>query len=133
MNPVWLPLDYVLRNWRPGSFDRTWEQEFAARAGDARIGEMWGGFTDHLIPQVLRHGWGCVEPVTLGWDARVWGGRWWRGRVWAGHARLFLAHQVGRAEILADVVPYPERRAGKHGHCAPAAGRAEEATVGETR
>lgn len=121
-----LPLAYILAHWRPGSFDRTWDQEFTDRGSERRIDEMWGPFTDHLIPSVLRHGWDCVEPVTLGWDGGLWGGRLWRGRVWAGHARLFLACRMGRESVLADVVPHGQRRAGKHGHCAPDAGRIDE-------
>ena len=133
-----LPLAYVLANWRPGSFDRTWDEEFADLGSRERIGEMllrtWddaGNPHDELPLRMLRGE--PVEPVTLGWDGGEWGGRVWRGRVWAGHHRLWLFHEAGWPQIPADVVPPGERRSMEHpqgirslsrpAHCAPAAGR----------
>jgi hypothetical protein len=122
-----LPLDFVLDHWRPGSFDRTWEDEFADRGSPERIGEgrlrTWdsdGKPHDELVLQMLRGE--PIEPITLGWDAGWFGGRKWYGRVWAGHYRLFIFHTVGRLTIPADVVPYDERRPFPASHCAPPEG-----------
>jgi hypothetical protein len=126
-----LAVDYVLERWRPGSFDRTWEREFADLGSRERIGEMalrtWdehGDPRDELCLQLLRGE--PVEPITLGWDGGVWNGRYWLGRVWAGHHRLWLFHVVGRAEIDADVVPRGERRPWPGNHCAPPTGMSRE-------
>jgi len=133
-----LPVVYVLDNWRPGSFDRTWAEEFADLGSPQRIGEMqlrtWdehGEPHDELCLRMLRGE--SIEPVTLGWDGGDWGGRYWRGRVWAGHHRLWIFHLVGWPTIPVDIVPPGEKRSMEHpgglrsrsrpGHCAPAEGR----------
>lgn len=115
-----LPLRHVLACWRPGSFDRTWEEEFADLGSPARIDEMWGDFSGRLLRNALLHGQDCLEPVTLGWDGGEWNGSVWRGRVWAGHHRLWVCHALGWDQVAADVVPPGEARTGKAGHCAPA-------------
>jgi hypothetical protein len=128
-----LPLAYVLDTWRPGSFDRTWHDEFADLGGRRRIGEMllrtWdpdGNPHDELCLRMLRGE--PVEPVTLGWDGGWWGGRFWQGRVWAGHHRLWLWHTVGWDLVPVDVVPRGERRPWPGNHCAPDEGRNDEET-----
>jgi hypothetical protein len=125
-----MPLAWVLDNWRPGSFDRTWAAEVGELGSQRRIGEMLlrtydpdGRPRDELCLRLLRGQ--PVEPVTLGWDAGEWGGRVWRGRVWAGHHRLWIYHLVGWQRIAVDVVPRGERRGWPANHCAPAEGRAE--------
>jgi hypothetical protein len=126
VNVYALPVGYVLDHWRPGSFDRTWGEEFRDLGSPERIGEMLlrtydeDGAHDELCLRLLRGD--PVEPVTLGWDAGVWGGEHWLGRVWAGHHRLWLFHLTGQACILADVVPLGERRPFPANHCAPAGG-----------
>lgn len=122
-----LPLSYVLANWRPGSFDRTWDEEFADLGSRERIGEMllrtWdehGSPRDELALRMLRGE--PVEPVTLGWDGGWWGGRQWKGRVWAGHHRLWMFWTVGWDSIPADVVPPGEKRPWPASHCAPPQG-----------
>jgi hypothetical protein len=123
-----MPVAWVLDNWRPGSFDRTWPDEFADLGSPRRIGEMLlrtydpnGAPRDELCLRLLRGE--PVEPITLGWDAGPWGGRVWLGRVWAGHHRLWLWHTVGWPLIPVDVVPRGERRGWPANHCAPAEGR----------
>ena len=120
-------LQWVLDNWRPGSFDRTWEEEFEDLGSPERIGEMqlrrWdadGNPHDELCLQMLRGE--EIEPITLGWDAGFWNGKLWRGRVWAGHHRIWIHHITGRTEINADIVPYGIRRPWPHCHCAPEEG-----------
>jgi hypothetical protein len=129
-----LPLAYVLDTWRPGSFDRTWQDEFTDLGSQRRIGEMLlrtydpdGNPHDELCLRMLRGE--PVEPVTLGWDSGWWGGRWWQGRVWAGHHRLWLWHTVGWDLVPVDVVPRGERRPWPGNHCAPTEGRIDEVTA----
>jgi hypothetical protein len=128
--PTLLPVAYVLDHWRPGSFDRTWNEEFADLGSPQRIGEMllrtWdqdGNPRDELCLRMLRGQ--PIEPITLGWDGGWWGDRQWNGRVWAGHHRLWVYHLVGRREIPADVVPPGEKRDWPANHCAPTEGRIE--------
>jgi hypothetical protein len=123
----YLPVADVLAHWRPGSFDRTWQEEFADLGSPERIGEMllrtWdehGNPTDELCLRMLRGE--AIEPITLGWDGGWWAGRYWRGRVWAGHHRLWVYHTVGWPEIPVDVVPPGERRPWPASHCAPPMG-----------
>jgi hypothetical protein len=120
-------LGWVLANWRPGSYDRSWAAEFADLGSRERIGEMalrtWdehGQPRDELCLQMLRGE--PIEPVTLGWDGGWWGGQQWRGRVWAGHHRIWIHHITGRRTIAADIVPPGERRPWPACHCAPAGG-----------
>jgi hypothetical protein len=122
-----MALAEVLTRWRPGSFDRTWAEEFTDLGSPERIGEMllrtWdndGHPHDELALRMLR-GQEC-EPVTLGWDGGLWNGRMWSGRVWAGHHRLWLYHTIGRTTIPTDVVAAGERRGWPACHCAPAQG-----------
>jgi hypothetical protein len=122
-----LPLDEVLAHWRPGSFDRTWEEELADLGNRERIGEIllrtWdenGDPHDELPLKMLRGE--PIDPITLGWDGGWWNGRMWRGRVWAGHHRIWMYHTVGRTEIPVDVVPPGERRGWPACHCAPPEG-----------
>jgi hypothetical protein len=125
-----LPLAFVLDRWRPGSYDRTWAEEFADRGSPERIGEgrlrTWdadGEPRDELVLRMLRGE--PVDPITLGYDGGWWDDRDWYGRVWAGHYRLWLWHTVGWLVIPVDVVPRGERRGWPANHCAPAEGRAE--------
>jgi hypothetical protein len=112
-----LPVAYVLDHWRPGSFDRDWAAEFADLGSRERIGEMllrtWdehGQPQDELPIRMLRGE--PIEPVTLGWD----------GRVWAGHHRLWLFFTVGWLRIPSDVVEPEGRRGWPACHCAPPEG-----------
>jgi hypothetical protein len=115
-----LSLFYVLDNWRPGSFDRTWEEEFAALGSPERAGEFIRtrnyGPRDGLALRVIRalitdpgNLRRMMPPVVLGWD----------GRVWAGHHRLWLAHAVPLDDVLCDVVEPGGTRSGEAAHCAP--------------
>jgi len=112
-----MAVSMVLLYWRPGSFDRTWEEEFEDLGSRERIGEMllrtWdedGDPHDELPLRMLR-GEHC-EPITLGWD----------GRVWAGHHRIWMYWLVGWPQIPVDIVPPGERRPWPEGHCAPLEG-----------
>jgi hypothetical protein len=135
-----LPVAYVLEHWRPGSFDRTWQEEFADLGSRQRIGEMllrtWdehGNPHDELCLRMLRGE--PIEPITLGWDGGTWNGRVWKGRVWAGHHRLWIFSLVGWPLIPCDVVPPGEKRSMLHpqglaslsrpAHCAPVRARLE--------
>lgn len=131
-----LSVIYVLNNWRPGSFDRTWEEELADLGSPQRIGEMqlrtWdehGRPRDELPLRMLR-GEHC-EPITLGWDGGWWNGRLWKGRVWAGHHRLWLYCAVGQSHIPVDVVPPGEKRDWPACHCAPLEGWTDAARQGQ--
>lgn len=119
MTIMYLSLAYVLYHWRPGSEDRSWEEEFADLESPERIGEMVRkrdafGFTsrDGLLLHLLRHNPNYIEPVILGWDGRVWG----------GHKRLWLHHVLDWREVLVDVVPPGEKRPGELVDCAPPEG-----------
>jgi len=119
-----LPVGYVLDNWRPGSFDRTWAEEFRDLGSPERIGEMalrtWdddGVSHDELCLRMLRGE--PIEPVTLGWDSGPWAGRHWLGRVWAGHHRLWVCRITNQPTIPADIVPHGESRPFPANHCAP--------------
>lgn len=129
-----LPLDYVLANWRPGSYDHDWDTEFRRLGSPDAVGgfqvRTWdehGKPRDELLLQMLR---GVpVPPVTLGWDGGEWQGREWNGRVWAGHHRLWVYQHLGLTDIPVDVVPAGERRSTVKqgsvapGRCAPDEGR----------
>lgn len=119
-----MALELVLIYWRPGSFDRTWDEEFADLGSPERIGEMqlrtWdkGGNPHDELPLRMLRGEHC-EPVTLGWD----------GRVWAGHHRLWLYHTVGWPKIPVDIVEPGGKRPWPACHCAPPEGWAASMTV----
>lgn len=125
-----LSLHFVLRNWRPGSTDRTWADEFADLGSPIRAGELirtWEtGPRDGLAIRAIRallhdpdRPHRMMAPVVLGNDADEWNEQQWRGRVWAGHHRLWLAHTIPVDDVWCDVVQPGEKRTGEAAHCAP--------------
>lgn len=127
LNIKLVPVIWVIETYRPGSFDRTWEEEFKDLGSKQRIGEMllrtWDENDnphDELAFQLLRNE--PYTPITLGWDSGCWNGKWWEGRMWAGHHTLWFFHEINRTHILADIVPYGEKRGWPANHCAPKEG-----------
>lgn len=88
-----MPLSRILAEWRPGSHDWSWDDEYADLVGD--------DVTRRIEERVLGGGIGFIDhiaPVLLGSD----------GRVWDGHHRIVLAMKHGITELRVDVV---ERKA----------------------
>lgn len=84
-----MPLRRILAEWRPGSHDWSWDDEYAdlvdddvTRRIEERVLDEGIGFTDH------------IAPVLLGSD----------GRVWDGHHRIVLAMKHGITELRVDEV-----------------------------
>lgn len=84
-----MPLRRILAEWRPGSHDWSWDDEYAdlvdddvTRQIEERVLDEGIGFTDH------------IAPVLLGSD----------GRVWDGHHRIVLAMKHGITELRVDEV-----------------------------
>jgi hypothetical protein len=122
-----LPIDFVLEHWRPGSFDRTWKEEFQDLGSSARIAEMQlrtydkdGKAKDELAIQMLRGD--DITPITLGWDRDFWQGKMWIGRMWAGHHTIWLHWLTNQEMISCDVVEFGEKRPWPACHCAPPKG-----------
>jgi hypothetical protein len=83
-----MKLNYLFENWRPGSYDWSWDEEFADIMSQAR--------TEPVRKRVESEGIGFADsfaPVLLGSD----------GRVWDGHHRICLARELGINEIEVEL------------------------------
>jgi hypothetical protein len=87
-----MSLKHVLTNWRPGSHDWTWREEF----NDLRMNPDHSAVTDAVRRRVESEGIDFADhfaPVLLGSD----------GRVWDGHHRLCIAADLGIQTLRVEV------------------------------
>lgn len=84
-----IPLSDLLARWKPGSYDWTWQQEYA-------------NLIDHPVTQRIRErvdveGFGFIDdhsPILLGSDSRVWD----------GHHRIVIAMERGVEYLNVNIV-----------------------------
>lgn len=93
-----IPLEEILKKWRPGSYDWAWQQEFddlkdspVTKEIEARVDKEGISFVD------------CISPVLLGSD----------GRVWDGHHRIVIAMKRGITTLNVEIVSVEQRALGE--------------------
>lgn len=100
---VSMPLDQILRLWRPGSHDTadgpeganlewTWSHE--AHDLLTRDRERTAAIADRVLAEGIDYANAYGAEITLGSD----------GRVWDGHHRLVVARAMGIERLTVDVV-----------------------------
>lgn len=83
------PLAQIITFWRPGSFEWSWEEEYAdifarpeTKNIEALVDAQGIGFLDHVAPVLLSN----------------------NGRVWDGHHRICIAIKRGIPSLMVELV-----------------------------
>lgn len=90
-----LPVDRIITDWRPGSHDWTWDEEYRDLTVDNPV-------TDAIRRRVDTEGIGFqddIAPVMLGSD----------GRVWDGHHRICIAIERDITHLDVEIVTEGEQ------------------------